>query len=73
MRLGILVLKRQNNGKGGIGEIGFFKGHQDKFGDKEKLVALKRALSIAYDQGFGEFMIWEAGSALKIQVYISRN
>ena len=46
---------------GGVGEIGFYKAHMDTFGDDEKLVAFERAMSIAYDQGMGEFMLWGGG------------
>lgn len=46
---------------GGIGEIGFMKAVGDTFGDDEKLSGFERAMSIAYDQGMNEFMIW--GSA----------
>jgi hypothetical protein len=50
-------------GAGGVGEIGFFKAaDDDTFGDDEKLAAFKRAMSIAYEQGMDEFMIWDQGS-----------
>lgn len=45
----------------GVGEIGFFKSSQDNFGDPEKLIAFKRAMTIAYDMGFEEFILWETG------------
>jgi hypothetical protein len=48
-------------GKGkkcGIGEIGYFKGIDDTFGDEEKLIAFERAMSIAYDMGYTDFMMW---------------
>ncbi len=43
---------------GGVGEIGFLKGSLDTFGDEEKLRAFERALSIAYDIGFTEVIMW---------------
>jgi len=45
---------------GGVGEIGFMKTPMDTFGDEEKLFGFKRALSIAYDQGMDEFMLWQS-------------
>jgi hypothetical protein len=44
--------------KCGIGEIGFFKGIDDTFGDEEKLRGFERAMSIAYDMGYTDFMMW---------------
>ena len=43
---------------GGLGEVGFRKAPMDTFGDEEKLAGFERAMSIAYDQGMDEFMIW---------------
>ncbi len=48
---------------GGAGEIGFMITKNDTFGDDEKLAGFKRAMSIAYDQGMDEFMLWETGFA----------
>jgi hypothetical protein len=48
---------------GGVGEIGFIKAPMDTFGDEEKLAGFERAMSIAYDQGMDEFMIWDNGVA----------
>ncbi len=45
-------------GAGGVGEIGFFQTSNDSFGDDEKLLGFQRAMSIAYDQGMDEFMLW---------------
>lgn len=44
---------------GGVGEIGFYKAPMDTFSDEEKLAAFERAMSIAYDQGMDEFVMWE--------------
>ena len=46
---------------GGVGEVGFMKAPMDTFGDEEKLAGFERAMSIAYDQGMDEFMIWGSG------------
>lgn len=46
---------------GGVGEIGFGNTTTDSFGDDERLAAFERAMSIAYDQGMDEFMIWDNG------------
>jgi hypothetical protein len=45
-------------GGAAVGEIGFIKSENDGFGDEERLTAFKRAMTIAYDQGMSEFMIW---------------
>ncbi len=52
-------------GPGGVGEIGFFKASDDSFGDEEKLLAFERAMSIAYDQGMDEFMLWGGSFSFK--------
>lgn len=52
-------------GPGGVGEIGFFSTPNSTFGDNEKLLAFERAMSIAYDQGMDEFMIWGTGFSFK--------
>jgi hypothetical protein len=46
---------------GGVGEVGFAKAPMDTFGDDEKLAAFERAMSIAYEQGMDEFMLWFGG------------
>ena len=48
-----------------MGEIGFFKASDDSFGDEEKLLAFERAMSIAYDQGMDEFMLWGGSFSFK--------
>ena len=48
---------------GGVGEIGFAKAPRDTFGDEEKLAGFERAMSMAYDQGMDEFMIWDNSGA----------
>jgi hypothetical protein len=45
---------------GGVGEIGLMKAPMDTFGDEEKLAGFERAMSIAYDQGMDEFMLWQS-------------
>ncbi len=60
-------------GPGGVGEIGFFHTQKDTFGDNEKLLAFERAMSIAYDQGMDEFMIWGTGFSFKNpEIYFPR-
>lgn len=52
-------------GADGLGEIGFMKASNDRFGDEEKLLGFERAMSIAYDQGMDEFMLWEGSFSFK--------
>lgn len=58
------------NSPGGIGEIGLFSSTAI---DEHKLIALERSMSIAYDNGYTEFQIWEGSfSFSQPQLYIPR-
>lgn len=44
---------------GGIGEVGFFSRPGEKaFGDEQKLEGFERAMTIAYEMGDEEFLMW---------------
>lgn len=44
---------------GGIGEVGFFSlPGQKGFGDRQKLLGFERAMTIAYEMGDDEFLMW---------------
>lgn len=59
------VSLREINPLGGkpteVGEIGYYKGTIDTWGDEERLKGFKRCLSIAYENGCNEFYIWSCG------------
>ncbi|MBM4079393.1 MAG: hypothetical protein FJ278_06810, partial [Planctomycetes bacterium] len=58
----------------GIGEIGFFhRRPQDAFGDEEKLAGFQRAMTIAYELGMDEYMLWGGGFSFdKLDVYFPK-
>ena len=45
-------------GPNGVGEIGFRAAAGAKFGDAERLLAFERCLTLAYDVGLLEYVIW---------------
>lgn len=44
-----------------LGEIGYWKGTINTWGDAERLKALRRSLAIAHELGCKEFMMWSCG------------